>query len=1171
MAKQPDSSNPRKTGSHDEPEVITDAEVVEADAGESKKTKLAKKSPQPPAKKSASPTQLASGDPKDSGSPSRAPKTAPDDDEIIEAVAADSDVIEAQPASDVIEAQPASDAVEAQPASEISDVTPVQAEADDEIIDVIEMTEDVVGTERRGNSRTESSVRIKGKGQHNEMAERIEQPGDEIEPATAADDESSAVNLGGKLPKRKAGSHSGIDEVAEELESGVNLNSAIGPVSMRKAEPMFDLDDLVVEEPEKRVEPSSKAQKTKEATTDPEMLARRDAEEAAAAALLADDSKSADVVAADVGKETEELAVGAVEAEAPAPPSDKGIEQEVAAADDDESEAVAAAPARSTRRDAAAVATRPPRQAKHGRGMLVGMLAGILLTVVALIGLRYVDPDLLEPVFGSLPGTRQPKAAADLKTAQDSAKRARAEVDSARSEKDELEKNLEAKSVEIKKLNEQMATSAANDNAINELRDTLVKKKLISDKTGLKELGNVIGQTVAAKEQQDKLLQELTKTLVDAKLLTGNDKLDAAVVAKIINSMGDKQGAMAAINKLLDGAMIKESGEKGVQQLLNAKMNVEAKLTEINKLLGEAKVKGEGAAGLKEMVAQGKQLQKDRDDLDKTIADAHRELVAGKFIPDKGDPRQQLIEGIRAAQKRGESPLTAPLVQLAAKVGSLSLAPATDAKNAFEVAALLAEVNYYRLREPFVQSPEQRLDTYLSLYTRRAKSQGGDDAMALKEATWLVSKNSKAPAAVQAKAHAVRGLILRNQEKFGEAKEALQAAVAAAGPNAGPWAAQAKLALAELTDATAYYLPYIGELRGSGLTDLAKQELATALKAMPDDGRLLAQRALFQLEEARTTGKFAADQQAAVRKDAELAMKNPKTAAEGTFVLGLLEEELGNYGQAEQLFRQALKTHQGTADEAARYRIALARVLQRDRVPATTPAPKKEEKKSADAASAQPAGQAFPVIASLLIGQNRADGDAGPGVDARLNESVKLAQELIASANPKIKGQGYMLLGQALAKQGQRTEGIREYMKGLEMMFPGMASKEMVQLLNEHPLFQQPDVARAPNAYLAEVHFAKGLQLYWARKYAEAEDQFRQAAGFFGHDARYQYFLGLAQHAQDSKSKREAAILSFERGARLETDNRPSVDEVNSSLERVQGEQRKLINSFRAKAIELRN
>jgi tetratricopeptide (TPR) repeat protein len=138
-------------------------------------------------------------------------------------------------------------------------------------------------------------------------------------------------------------------------------------------------------------------------------------------------------------------------------------------------------------------------------------------------------------------------------------------------------------------------------------------------------------------------------------------------------------------------------------------------------------------------------------------------------------------------------------------------------------------------------------------------------------------------------------------------------------------------------------------------------------------------------------------------------------------------------------------------------------------------------------------------------------------------------------------------------------------------MFPGMASKEMVQLLNEHPLFQQPDVARAPNAYLAEVHFAKGLQLYWARKYAEAEDQFRQAAGFFGHDARYQYFLGLAQHAQDSKSKREAAILSFERGARLETDNRPSVDEVNSSLERVQGEQRKLINSFRAKAIELRN
>src|SRR5262245_8563860 len=292
MAKQPDSPNPKKNGPHDEPEVITDAEVVEADAGESKKTKLAKKSPQPPAKKSASPTQLAAGDPKDSGSPSRAPKRSRDDDEVIEAKAADSDVIEAQPASDVIEAQPASDAVEAQPVSEISDITPVRGEADDEIIDVIETTEDVVGTERRGDARTESSVRIKGKGQHNEMAERIEQPGDEIDSPAAADDESSAVNLGGKLPKRKSGSHSGIDEVAEESDSGVHLKSAIRPGLMRKAEPMFDLDDLVVEEPEQRVEPSSKAQKTKETTTDPEMVARRDAEEAAAADLLAEDSKS---------------------------------------------------------------------------------------------------------------------------------------------------------------------------------------------------------------------------------------------------------------------------------------------------------------------------------------------------------------------------------------------------------------------------------------------------------------------------------------------------------------------------------------------------------------------------------------------------------------------------------------------------------------------------------------------------------------------------------------------------------------------------------------------------------------------------------------------------------------------------------------------------------------
>ena len=126
-------------------------------------------------------------------------------------------------------------------------------------------------------------------------------------------------------------------------------------------------------------------------------------------------------------------------------------------------------------------------------------------------------------------------------------------------------------------------------------------------------------------------------------------------------------------------------------------------------------------------------------------------------------------------------------------------------------------------------------------------------------------------------------------------------------------------------------------------------------------------------------------------------------------------------------------------------------------------------------------------------------------------------------------------------------------------------------MIEEHPAFQQPDAAKAPSAYLAEVHFGKGLHQYWSQRYADAEAQFKQAAGFFSQDARYQYYLGLAQYAQQSKAKREAAFYSFEQGARLEADNRPPVAEINASLERVQGDLRKVLNSIRSKAIELKN
>jgi hypothetical protein len=122
-----------------------------------------------------------------------------------------------------------------------------------------------------------------------------------------------------------------------------------------------------------------------------------------------------------------------------------------------------------------------------------------------------------------------------------------------------------------------------------------------------------------------------------------------------------------------------------------------------------------------------------------------------------------------------------------------------------------------------------------------------------------------------------------------------------------------------------------------------------------------------------------------------------------------------------------------------------------------------------------------------------------------------------------------------------------------------------VRMVEEHPAFQLPDSGNKPNPLLAEKHFGQGLHWYWAKKYPDAEVQFKLALDYYGQDARYLYYLGLAQFGQKTKLKRDQAFHSFDKGAQLEAQSRPSVTEINTSLERVQGELRQFLNTFRNK------
>src|SRR5581483_11940841 len=80
---------------------------------------------------------------------------------------------------------------------------------------------------------------------------------------------------------------------------------------------------------------------------------------------------------------------------------------------------------------------------------------------------------------------------------------------------------------------------------------------------------------------------------------------------------------------------------------------------------------------------------------------------------------------------------------------------------------------------------------------------------------------------------------------------------------------------------------------------------------------------------------------------------------------------------------------------------------------------------------------------------------------------------------------------------------------------------------------------RASHAY------STGVDLFFARRYAEAEAAFARATTEDANNAVYWYYLGLSRWAQ-SKPADEA----FQRGGELEARNRPNQREVNAALER---------------------
>lgn len=1023
-----------------------------------------------------------------------------------------------------------------------------------------------------------------------------------------------AVDLGA-APPRAPGQSSAIDPLAEAIESGVRLDEgskSLPPVTA----PSVEFDDLVTEEDEASAvdlggeKPAKKAPKSaklprasaddlEEATDEMKAL---DVDE-----LLNEPMPSGPKSGTTVASE-DDIAAELLAADDLEPPAKKEKEKVVAEApEEDFAEEVAEEPAPAgkgptdTMTTAAAEPFPEPKKRGWG-GVLGGTALGLLLALGGAAGVWYAAPDLI-PESPNAPKkppqtVEKPKSAVELAHADIDNGNFEGAVTRLKDATDDKEVALRGQAMwlqTLKKHEEEKTPVNASDADVKAALQDLAKDPLrrqqvqaVLAASGFKDameeqkkseekLKEELKTVAAEKETAETALASVTKVLAETKQLDGKEKLDSGALQKIVKDLATAKVELAKVAKTLEEAKI----EGGVDKLVAAKKDVDDRLAAVDKLLSDEKIKAPGAKGVQEILQARDQIAKDREDLDKTIQAAAKELEAGELIPAGSDPRKAIVEGAKAARVKSESPLAGPLATLAGAFGKTTLGIGELVRNAYEDAAVVGELNYRRVLGGLAPSPEQQLDRLMAALQNADQVGAATVADANKLASFVLSNETKASDTARAKAHYVQGLVLRHERKYADARKAFDAAKKLAKDSTEPWAVLVRRSHSELTDPTAYYLPRVERLREENLGEALK-EIGAALEALGNDPQLLAQRGLLKLETSQ--GKTDPQLADAVRKDAEAALANSKTAVTGAFLLGRLAESTGDFDNAEKLYRKAIEASKGDDERAAAIRLALGRLLLKERTgsaaePADAPEPKKDEKpapkkdtpeEKKDAAAAEQGAkvsQAYSfqlLIASLAIQQVGDESEDDPAAKARLKESEDLAKILIQSKDKKVRAQGYMLLGEAMTRQGQRTEGLKQYAKGLELLYP---ASTVTRLLEEHPAFQVPDALARANPLLAEKHYGMGLHFFYDKKYADAEVQFRQAIAYFDKDARYYYFLGLAQLEQHTKIKRDAAYYAWEQASRLEANSRPRSDEVNIALERIQGSRRTLLDSYRAKTI----
>jgi hypothetical protein len=573
------------------------------------------------------------------------------------------------------------------------------------------------------------------------------------------------------------------------------------------------------------------------------------------------------------------------------------------------------------------------------------------------------------------------------------------------------------------------------------------------------------------KEANDEMRQQQITLALSAgpdettKKLLQKSEVNLDLVRKQLQK--SEQGFKAAQAENANLVVKQKALGKDIAQLSATRKKLDANLAEINEHLKAAKVP-DGPQGVRQLAVAKDKLEAERSRLDAVVKQAVQELETGKILQ-PGATEKDLLAGVKAARDRGDSPLAAPLARGVSLLAGASEQATQWLQQNAKNAASQTELALFRLREPLVKTPEQRLDSWVVRLRSGALTSPTDLDEARRDAEWILANSGKRSPELKHKAELIQALAAKDRGGSAAARDLLDRIVK------------------------------------------------------------------------------------------ESAAKNPAAAAEASFDLGRMDEAQGELAKAEERYRQAIKYGQASPQSASRYRAALARVILMRLDPAPEEVPPAKEQKTGRLSL--PSLQALFLTALLVEG-----GEETPVQDKRLQEALDLANELLKSENREDKGNAHLILGKVYTLQGKKTEGLKEYVLGLQLLYPGFATKDLSRLIDAHPAFEQPDSQMRASVEAASQHFARGLQRFWERQYPKAEEELKQAVANFPEDARYRYFLGLSRYLQNSKAKREAASFDFEQAARLERFNRPDTVVVNSSFERLPYSLRQMLNRYRQKS-----